>query len=150
VKKECYIRSLQKKKEVDMAKKDGIKKVAEKTSTSGKAPKTRAAKTKAPVRMQKKETTLKKAARVQAKAETVFRLISPQATQVFVVGCFNGWDPTANPLMLDNEGAWSCSIAIEPGEHEYRFIVDGVWCDDPSNTSRRLNEFGTQNCVLIV
>jgi 1,4-alpha-glucan branching enzyme len=131
-----------------MAKKEGVKKVAEKAGKPGKAPKTKAAKAKVPAKTQKKGATQKKPAR--ARAETVFRLKSPQAAQVFVAGCFNGWDPAANPLVPDDEGTWSCSLAIEPGEHEYRFVVDGVWCDDPANTSRRLNEFGTQNCILIV
>jgi 1,4-alpha-glucan branching enzyme len=147
VKKGCYSRSLQK-KEAKMAKQDEVKKVAEKAGKPGKAPKNKAAKTKVQEKKREKGATQKKPAR--ARAETVFRLKSPQAAQVFVVGCFNGWDPTANPLTLDDEGTWSCSLAIEAGEHEYRFVVDGVWCDDPANMSRRLNEFGTQNCVLIV
>jgi 1,4-alpha-glucan branching enzyme len=131
-----------------MPKKEGVKKVAEKAAKPGKTPRTKAAKAKVPAKIQKKAAAQKKPAR--ARAETVFRLKSPQAAQVFVVGCFNAWDPTANPLTLDEDGTWRCSLAIEPGEHEYRFVVDGVWCDDPDNTSRRLNEFGTQNCVLIV
>jgi 1,4-alpha-glucan branching enzyme len=147
VKKGCYGRSLQK-KEVKMAKKDEVKKVAEKAAKPGKTPRTKAVKEEVPAKTQKKAAAQKKPA--QTRAETVFRLKSPQAAQVFVVGCFNGWDPTANPLAPDDEGTWSCSLVIEPGEHEYRFVVDGVWCDDPANASRRLNEFGTQNCVLVV
>jgi 1,4-alpha-glucan branching enzyme len=131
-----------------MAKKAEVKKMVAKTGKLGKTLKSKPVKAKAPAKTQKKGATQKKPA--QARTETVFRLKSPQAAQVFVVGCFNGWNPTANPLTLDHEGTWSCSLAIEPGEHEYRFVVDGVWCDDPANTSRRLNEFGTQNCILIV
>ncbi|MGA2106595.1 MAG: isoamylase early set domain-containing protein [Syntrophorhabdales bacterium] len=126
-----------------MAKKDEVKKMAGKASKPGKAVKTKAAEAKAPAKAQKKPV------RTQAKAETTFQLKAPHAAQVFVAGCFNGWDPTANPLEQE-KGTWKCTLAIEPGEHEYRFVVDGVWCDDPANMSRRRNEFGTQNCVLVV
>jgi 1,4-alpha-glucan branching enzyme len=136
-----------------MPKKDEVKKAVEKTAETikrGKEVKTKAAKAKAPAKTQKKLAAQKKPALAPAKADTTFGLEAPQAAQVFVVGCFNGWDPVANPLKRDEEGAWSCTISIEPGEHEYRFVVDGVWWDDPGNLVRRWNEFGTQNCVLIV
>jgi 1,4-alpha-glucan branching enzyme len=136
-----------------MAKKDEAKKKvgkATKLSKPEKTLKTKAVQTKAPAKTQKKGTARKKPTNSQAKAKTTFRLEAPQAAQVFIVGCFNEWDPMANPLERDGEGTWSCVLAIEPGEHEYRYIVDGVWCDDPVNMCRRWNEFGTQNCVLII
>jgi 1,4-alpha-glucan branching enzyme len=136
-----------------MAKKGEVKKVdakAVKTSERGKAVKTKAVDAKAPAKPQKKEVVQKKPARARAKAKTTFRLEAPQAAQVFIVGSFNEWDPIATPLKRDGEGTWSCALVIEPGEHEYRFMVDEVWCDDPDNMERRGNEFGTQNCVLII
>jgi 1,4-alpha-glucan branching enzyme len=136
-----------------MAKKEDAGKVAgknAKTSKPGKAVKNKAAGTQAPARTQKKLAAQKEPAQAPARAGTTFRLEAPQAAQVFIVGCFNGWDPMANPLKRDEEGIWSCTLSIEPGEHEYRFVVDGVWWDDPANTLRRWNEFGTENCVLVV
>ena len=82
--------------------------------------------------------------------EKTFRLEAPQAHEVSVVGCFNGWDPMSNFMRPDDNGVWSCTMSIEPGEHEYRFVIDGVWCDDPLNTFRRPNSFGSENCVLII
>ena len=79
-----------------------------------------------------------------------FRLNAPQATDVCVAGCFNRWHPQASPLKRNQEGVWTCTMSIEPGEHQYRFIVDGEWRDDPLNSSRCWNEFGTENCVLVV
>jgi 1,4-alpha-glucan branching enzyme len=130
-----------------MAKKDEAKMMAGEpanVSKPGKSVKTEAAK------MQKKPAAQKKPVQVRGKHETTFRLVAPHAAQVFIAGCFNEWDPTANRLEQDEEGTWSCTLSIEPGEHEYRFVVDGVWWDDPANMSRRSNEFGTENCVLIV
>lgn len=79
-----------------------------------------------------------------------FTLNAPQAIDVCVAGCFSGWQPQGLPLKRNNEGVWTCTISIEPGEHQYRFIVDGEWRDDPLNSRRCQNEFGTENCVLIV
>ncbi len=130
-----------------MAKKDEGRRTTEKARKPEKVVKTRTAGGKAPATVQRKATQRKGA---HGKSETTFRLEAPQAARVFVAGCFNEWNPTANPLKRDEEGTWSCALAVEPGEHEYRFVVDGVWWDDPANTSRRRNDFGTHNCVLIV
>ncbi len=91
-----------------------------------------------------------KAAAKPAKKKTSFKLRAPEATQVFVAGCFNDWDPTADPLMQGDEGTWTCTLMLEPGEHEYRFVVDGAWWDDPMALVRRPNEFGCENCIVIV
>jgi hypothetical protein len=85
-----------------------------------------------------------------ARKTATFTLDAPQATQVFVAGCFNDWNPVATPLQRDQAGTWKCAVRLEPGEHEYRFVVDGAWWDDPVNILRRGNEFGTQNSILIV
>ena len=84
------------------------------------------------------------------KKSATFTLNAPQATRVFVAGCFNGWDPTCNPLQKNKAGLWKCTVDLEQGRHEYRFVVDDVWSDDPANSIRSQNEFGTQNCVIMV
>lgn len=79
-----------------------------------------------------------------------FRLEAPQANNVCLAGCFNGWDSLATPLKRNQEGIWTCAISIPAGEHQYRFVVDGEWRDDPLNSARCWNEFGTENCLLVV
>ena len=37
---------------------------------------------------------------------------------------------------------------LAPKRHEYRFIVDGEWQDDPHAAIQVPNEFGSSNCVL--
>jgi 1,4-alpha-glucan branching enzyme len=88
-------------------------------------------------------------AKVPKKAAT-FRLDAPYATKVFVAGSFNDWSPVATPLTRNDPGIWTGTVNLNPGEYEYRFVMDGVWSDDPANTTRRCNEFGTQNCILTV
>jgi hypothetical protein len=133
--------------EIIMKKKDEVKKTtgkAAKTSKPRETAKAKATQAKIPAKPPKKP------AEAPAKAEITLQLEAPQAKQVCIVGSFNEWDPMANMLGYDEDGRWGCTLALEPGEHEYRFVVDGEWCDDPENLLRRPNEFGTENCVLIV
>jgi len=85
-----------------------------------------------------------------ARKKATFKLSAPSATQVFIAGCFNEWNPTADPLSLGGDGTWTCTLMLEPGEHEYRFVVDGVWCDDPMAPMRRPNDVGSENCLIVV
>lgn len=58
------------------------------------------------------------------------------AQSVSLVGTFNDWDPRITPMARDEDGAWSVNIELDPGRHEYDFVVDGRPCrktapDDP-------------------
>lgn len=55
------------------------------------------------------------------------------AREVYVAGDFNGWDQTRNPLEKKDGNRWETVIDLEPGKYEYKFIVDGVWTNDPTN-----------------
>ena len=130
-----------------MKKKDEVKKApgkAAKTSKPSKAAKTKSVESKAQVKTQKKLT------RPAEKTIATLRLEAPQAKQVSVAGSFNQWNPQANLLDRDEGGSWKCTLVIDPGEYEYRFFVDGEWCDDLANMMRRPNGFGTDNCVLVI
>ena len=128
-----------------MKKSDGT--VAKKAEAPSKA--------KAPIKTagatNKRPTQKKTAAKTASRRKPVsFGLDAPHAQQVFLVGCFNEWDPFATPLSRNDEGRWVCTVDIEPGEHQYRFFVDDQWWDDPCNSYRCCNEFGTENCIVIV
>ena len=139
-----------------MAENGGKRGEAEKTRKAnepvkaGKA-KAAAAPTKAPSkpRTEKKPTASKAPSRIAGKT-AAFALHAPQATKVFVAGCFNDWNQVATPLERDEAGSWKCAVTLAPGQYEYRFVVDGEWCDDPLNSMLSSNEMGTQNCILIV
>ncbi|MDD4857199.1 MAG: glycogen-binding domain-containing protein [Candidatus Krumholzibacteria bacterium] len=64
--------------------------------------------------------------------ETVFRLSGIDAEKVFVVGDFNGWNPTID-LMAMTEGLLETRLFLLPGTYRYRFIADGVSLSDPDN-----------------
>lgn len=84
-----------------------------------------------------------------AKKRATFKLDAPQAREVFIAGSFNDWNPSERPLKLA-KGVWTTVIMLEPGWYEYRFVVDGQWCDDPKATERKPNEHGTENCVVCI
>jgi 1,4-alpha-glucan branching enzyme len=77
-------------------------------------------------------------------------LEAPGAKAVTVTGNFCGWVLEGHPLKHDRQGNWKTTLALPPGQYEYRFLVDGEWQDDPACTDRVPNPFGTQNCVFRV
>ena len=78
----------------------------------------------------------------------MFSLKAPEATAVCLAGTFNDWEPEDRPMTLGDNGAWKTSMTLAKGVHEYRYVVDGEWCDDPKCEDRRTNEFGSTNCVV--
>jgi 1,4-alpha-glucan branching enzyme len=79
-----------------------------------------------------------------------FEFPAPEAQEVYLVGNFNNWDISSNPMKKDKKGVWKTAFSLEPGRYEYRFLVDGNWQNDPSCCDCVANEFGSENCVRIV
>jgi 1,4-alpha-glucan branching enzyme len=79
-----------------------------------------------------------------------FIVEAAEATDVRVTGDFNHWLPEGIPLSHDGEGTWRTTLALEPGEHQYRLRVDGEWKDHEEATQRVANPYGSENCVLKV
>lgn len=80
-----------------------------------------------------------------------FEYFDPGARTVTVAGDFNQWSPSARPLRRDAGGRWSVSVKLPPGSYHYRFVVDGDrWVEDPLNSARAVNDYGTFNSVRLV
>jgi 1,4-alpha-glucan branching enzyme len=80
---------------------------------------------------------------------------APEAQRVCVAGTFNNWQPDAVALQRlalqrQADGVWTIELELAPGMYKYRFIVDGVWCDDPQAALTLPNPFGGCNAVLLV
>jgi len=82
--------------------------------------------------------------------KTEFSLSAPQAQSVFTAGDFNQWNPSLHPMKRDDKGIWRISLALNPGQYEYRFFVDGEWQNDPHCGPFVENSFGTSNSLKIV
>lgn len=80
-----------------------------------------------------------------------FVVAAPGARTVALVGSFNDWDPAATPLRAEaSGGVWVVEVPLEPGRHEYAFVVDGErWLADPSAPTAG-GDFGTPNSVVTV
>jgi chromosome partitioning protein len=79
-----------------------------------------------------------------------FTIVAPRAREVRVTGAFTAWSHEGVPLEREENGTWSAIIDVGPGQHEYRFIIDGVWVKDPNNEEYIMNEFGQENSVVVV
>ena len=74
----------------------------------------------------------------------------PRST-VFLAGSFNGWDPAAIPMKeIGQTGVYRATVALPPGRHEYKFVVNGNWYADPAADDCTANPYGTLNSVLDV
>jgi 1,4-alpha-glucan branching enzyme len=71
----------------------------------------------------------------------------PDAKKVFLSGSFNGWKES-ELQMEKTAGGWTLPYVIGPGNHQYRFIVDGKWMTDPDNPLATDRKNG--NSILIV
>lgn len=81
------------------------------------------------------------------KRKETFECVEPTACLVQLVGDFTAWEQQPIELQRQKDGVWRATVALDPGPHEYRFVVDGQWRDDARCMHRRGNVFGSENCV---
>ena len=70
--------------------------------------------------------------------------------EIFVAGSFSNWEPKCRLTDRAGSGKYSCRILLEPGEYQYKFVVDGEWRLDAANPNFVPNDFGTLNSLLTV
>ncbi len=80
--------------------------------------------------------------------EITFRFEAPAAREVLLAADFTNWDKNPIKLMKGGGGVWHTKLALQPGRHLYRFLVDGQWHDDPHCASSVPNAFGSANSVV--
>lgn len=80
-----------------------------------------------------------------------FLLDLPSAHTVSVVGDFNDWTVDQAPMQKFANGAWSITLPVKPGRHEYAFVVDGTrWMADPRAPKAHDSDFGKPGSVIVV
>ncbi|MCK4237341.1 MAG: glycogen-binding domain-containing protein [Candidatus Krumholzibacteria bacterium] len=77
--------------------------------------------------------------------EVVFRLEATEAKVVYLVGDFNGWNPTIDMMTTDDAG-FAIRLFLLPGRYRYMFVVDGHYRHDPDNTY--IDESGNSYFIL--
>jgi len=79
-----------------------------------------------------------------------FSLFAPKAKEVFLVGDFNDWDPTAHPMKRQPDGAWRLEVPLNHGHHRYLFVVDGKPRLDPRAHGVARDRYGRKVSLLAV
>jgi chromosome partitioning protein len=91
---------------------------------------------------------------LQTEREIVIQFRDRDASDVRLAGDFNGWVPDKDVRSLvQTEGPqriWTKILNLPPGTYEYRYVVDGEWCEDPENPHAVPGPVGGRNSVLVV
>ncbi|HEU19919.1 MAG TPA: glycoside hydrolase [Deltaproteobacteria bacterium] len=88
--------------------------------------------------------------------KVTFRLpadIGNTAKQAALVGEFNNWDMTANPMKRLQDGAFTVTIDLEKDrEYQFRYLLDGTQWENAVNADRHeATPFGDSfNSIVIV
>lgn len=92
----------------------------------------------------KKQTTVKR-------KRVKFEVLAEPKSKVFLAGSFNDWSDSAKQLKeKDGDGCYTGTLLLEPGEYEYKFVIDGDWQIDAENPNFNQNKLGTLNSVVKV
>ena len=80
----------------------------------------------------------------------VFRYRNADARTIHLVGDFNSWDATLDPMNDENgDGEWTLYYPLTPGTYVYKFVIDSKrWVADPTNPLREPDGFDGDNSIL--
>jgi 1,4-alpha-glucan branching enzyme len=75
-----------------------------------------------------------------------------EADSLTLVGDFNGWDETANPMKKAKDGTFSVSVEMESGiEQQFRYLANGnTWLNDEAADKYVISSFGSENSVVVL
>lgn len=62
---------------------------------------------------------------------TAFRVWAKFAEKIYVVGEFNNWSETANPLASEGNGYWSVDVSGAKEGQQYRYLIHSPFLDKP-------------------
>lgn len=79
--------------------------------------------------------------------DVTFRMPAGETESAMLVGDFNGWSTDATPMERSGD-SFEVTIPLEPGEHRYRYLLDGArWENDWQADDYVPNEFGSDDSV---
>jgi len=82
-----------------------------------------------------------------------FRLDAAEASgakKVQLLGDFNNWDKTTEPMTALKSNDFTITLELEAGkEFQFRYLIDGTeWKNDSQADSYTANSFGEENSVI--
>ncbi len=75
---------------------------------------------------------------------------APQAKAVALVGDFNNWNASTNPMTQMPDRSWLLRLELKHGHHRYAFLVDGVLTLDPQAQGITRNDKGERVSLIPV
>lgn len=94
-----------------------------------------------------KQRRLDEVEKALSELRTVCIMWANPASEVLLVGSFDGWTSQRKLERLDSS-MFSLNLRLYPGRYEIKFIVDGVWKIDPLRPTVHNN--GHENNLLVV
>ena len=80
-----------------------------------------------------------------------FAFYRPSARTVSLAADFNQWNPARHELRRDGMGWWRMRVALTPGQHRFKYLVDGkIWEADFAAYGIEADRFGGWNSLLWV
>jgi 1,4-alpha-glucan branching enzyme len=91
----------------------------------------------------------------ESKCKVTFSLSRESAGSagtVHVVGDFNNWERSANPMKKLKDGSFTATITLPKNkEYQFRYLLDGERWENDSNADKYVaNEHATENSVVVV
>jgi 1,4-alpha-glucan branching enzyme len=83
------------------------------------------------------------------KCSFLFKFRDREAKQVFLAGDFNDWNERSHPMQKTGE-VWSLTLELPPGEHRFKYLVDGFWHNDLEAHKYVPNVWGSDDSVVVV
>lgn len=81
--------------------------------------------------------------------DVTFSIKADRGCAIYVAGTFNDWNEGADKLAYRN-GKYSKKMRLGKGRHEYKFVINGAWHNDPECREWAHNDMGSVNSVIFV
>lgn len=73
------------------------------------------------------------------------------AGSVLLCGEFSDWEVNGIPLDQGADGTWRTTVALEPGSHRFRYLLDGERWENAWNADQYLpNGYGGTDSIIVV
>ena len=97
------------------------------------------------------KATRKCAASKPALKSVTFTVHAEAGQDVRLAGSFTDWETKARKMAFKKQnGVYSATVKLAPGEYQYKFIIGDKWATDDQNTEFVPNDKGTFNSRLVV
>lgn len=72
-----------------------------------------------------------------------------EGESAYLVGDFNDWNDSANPMQRLKDGRFKITLELETDkEYQFRYLVDGEWHNDWEADKYQSNPFSGDNSVV--